>query len=76
MPRAKKPAGEWRWHPTKPLGRPPRNRVAAAVKITVRVTPSEHRSFREAAGEKAVSAWLRDLGKLCAAGHVRVLKAP
>ena len=31
---AKKLAGEWRWHPTKTRGRPPRDRTAANSKIS------------------------------------------
>lgn len=67
-----KKAGEWRWHPTKTRGRPPRERVASNVKITLRLTASERRAFSKAAGKQPISAWLRDLGNLCAAGRLRV----
>ena len=53
-------------------GRRPRNRVASNVRITLRLTTDEHRSFRQAAGKKPITVWLRDLGNLCAAGRLRV----
>ena len=53
-------------------GRPPRACVASNVKIAMRLTADEHHAFCKAAGKQPVSAWLRDLGKLCAAGCVRV----
>jgi hypothetical protein len=67
--------GAWRWHPAKTRGRPPRDRVASDIKITVRLTADESRRFRRAAGKQPLSAWLRDLGNLCAAGRVHVLEA-
>ena len=61
----------WQWQP-KPRGRRRREHEASDVRITVRLTAAEARAFRQAAGKRPISAWLRDLGKLCAAGRVRV----
>lgn len=70
-PRKPKDPGTWRWKPAL-RGRPLRANVASDVRITMRLTAHEHRAFCKAAGKQPISAWLRDLGKLCAAGRVRV----
>jgi hypothetical protein len=46
--------------------------VASSARVTIRLTADEQRAFRQAAGKQPISAWLRELGNLCAAGRVRV----
>lgn len=45
---------------SKKIGRPRRSKEAATVRVTVRLTAAEHARIAAAAGELAISDWMRD----------------